>query len=278
MRFASPIWRAMWCVRIRRGLADEAAAISMFGGRRVVRVRDAGDGLSATFESLLAGFAGDALVVVEAGELAKTSSLRKLFEAAKSAAAVECYDDRPEDAGKLIRETLAASGWQIEPLALAYLAEALSTDRRLLRSEVEKLSLYLGAAPKDGVLTLAEAANLIGDSGAVEADEIADAVAAGDVKRLDRLIAKTSEAGASWGTVHQRELAVVSAPARIGRRCGAVLGRDSRPTTNNGCRRSLRAGIGQGLCGRCGFCRRPRRRRARPGCRRRRLRNGLCSR
>lgn len=182
-------------------LADEAAAISMFGGRRVVRVRDAGDGLSGTFESLLAGFAGDALVVVEAGELVKTSSLRKLFEGAKSAAAVECHDDKPEEAGRLIREALTDAGWQVEQPALEYLAEALSTDRRLLRTEVEKLVLYLGTAPKDGVLTMAEAATLVGDSGAVEADEIADTVAAGDMKRLDRLIAKTNESGASWGTV-----------------------------------------------------------------------------
>jgi DNA polymerase-3 subunit delta len=182
-------------------LADEAAAISMFGGRRVVRVRDAVDGLCDTFDNLLASFAGDALVVVESGELAKTSSLRKLFEGAKRAAAVECFEDRPEDASRLIRESLTGTGWKIEPLALEYLAEALSADRRLLRTEVEKLSLYLGEAPKDGVLTLAEAANLVGDSGAVEADEIADAVASGDAKGLDRLIAKTNESGVSWGTV-----------------------------------------------------------------------------
>ncbi|MCE9523746.1 MAG: DNA polymerase III subunit delta [Alphaproteobacteria bacterium] len=181
-------------------LTDEAASISMFGGRRVVRVRDAGDALSDQFESYLEHHLGDTLVVVEAGDLAKTSSLRKIFEAAKSGAAIECAEDRPEDAGKLIRESLAEAGWKIEPLALDYLAEALSVDRRLLRTEVEKLSLYLGTAPKDGVLTLAEAANLVGDSGAVEADEIADAVAGGDVKKLDRLVTKTNETGASWGT------------------------------------------------------------------------------
>jgi DNA polymerase III subunit delta len=182
-------------------LADEATSISMFGGRRVVRVRDATDGLSDTFESLLAGFAGDTLVVVEAGELAKTSSLRKLFEGAKSTAAVECYEDRPEDAGRLIRDSLTEAGWKVEPAALEYLAEALSVDRRLLRTEIEKLCLYLGPASQDGVLTLAEAAGMVGDSGAVEADEIADATASGDAKRLDRLITKTNEAGVSWGTV-----------------------------------------------------------------------------
>ena len=179
-------------------LADEAAAIAMFGGRRVVRVRDAIDGLADIFESYLSDHKGDALVVVEAGDLTKASALRKVFEVAKSAAAVECYDDRPEEAGRLIKDTLAEVGWKIEPDALAYLSEALSLDRRLLRAELEKLTLYLGLGKADSVLTRAQAQSLIGDSGSVEADEIADAVAAGDLKALDALIAKAADAGISW--------------------------------------------------------------------------------
>ena len=66
---------------------------------------------------------------------------------------------RPEDAGRLIRESLSAAGWKVEPLALEYLAEALSADRRLLRTEVDKLTLYLGVAERDGTLTLAEKLN-----------------------------------------------------------------------------------------------------------------------
>jgi len=178
-------------------LGDEVGAISMFGGRRVVRLRDATDGLSETIGALLEAPIGDALIVVEAGELTKTSSLRKLFEGAKSAGAIECYDDRPEDAARLIREALEASGWKAEPDALAYLTDALQTDRRLLRSELDKLGTYLGTG-KGGTLTRAEAAILIGDSGAVEADEIADAVVAGDLVKLDRLIVKAGESNVSW--------------------------------------------------------------------------------
>ena len=92
---------------------------------------------------------------------------------------------------------MEASGWKIEPDALAYLSDALQTDRRLLRSELEKLSAYLGEG-KGGTLTRTEAVTLIGDSGAVEADEIADAVVAGDVAKLDRLIAKATESAVSW--------------------------------------------------------------------------------
>ena len=179
-------------------LGDEVGAIAMFGGRRVVRVRDAVDGLADLFETFLSDPVGDALVVVEAGELTKASALRKVFEGAKNAGSIECYDDRPEEASRLIRETLAAQGWQIEQDALAYLSEALAVDRRLLRSELDKLLSYLGPGAKGNSLTRAEAVALIGESGAVEADEIADAVAAGNLQQLDRLIAKANESTVSW--------------------------------------------------------------------------------
>lgn len=179
-------------------LGDEAGAISMFGGRRVVRVRDATDGLADLLDGFLNDPVGDAFVVIEAGELSKTSSLRKVFEAAKAAGAIECYDDRPEDAARLIRETLTGAGWEVDADALAYLADALATDRRLLRSELDKLVAYLGPTQKAAKLTRSEAVTLIGDSGAVEIDEIADAVVAGDIKKLDKLIVKAAESGVSW--------------------------------------------------------------------------------
>src|SRR3569832_325552 len=53
-------------------LADDAAAISMMGGRRVVRVRGAGNNLADLFEQFLEeDRSGDTLVVVEAGDLSK---------------------------------------------------------------------------------------------------------------------------------------------------------------------------------------------------------------
>lgn len=180
-------------------LVDEASAISMFGGRRVVRVRDAVDGLTSLFESFLETAAGDTLVVVEAGELTNKSSLRKLFERSRTAASVDCPDDRAEDTGRMIKDGLAAQGWAIDAEAQAYLVEALGSDRRILRTELEKLLLYLGPSTKGDTLGKTEAAVIIGGSGDVESDEIADAVADGDLKRLEVLIAKGMESGLPWG-------------------------------------------------------------------------------
>src|SRR5512145_439741 len=61
-------------------LWDEAAQLSMTGGRRVVRVRSANNGLAQMFERFLDEPPGDALIVVEAGELAKSGALRRVFE------------------------------------------------------------------------------------------------------------------------------------------------------------------------------------------------------
>src|SRR5258708_30784144 len=54
-------------------LHDEAAALSFTGGRPGGRVRDAGDGVAARFESFFAEPVGELLLVVGAGDLGRRS-------------------------------------------------------------------------------------------------------------------------------------------------------------------------------------------------------------
>src|SRR6202012_4766863 len=84
-------------------LYDEAAAISIRGGRRVVRVRGAGNNLAKLFEKFLDEPAGDALIVVEGGDLSKGTGLRRLFEEADNAAAIACYPDTARDLFDVVR-------------------------------------------------------------------------------------------------------------------------------------------------------------------------------
>ena len=123
-------------------LADEAAAISMMGGRRVVRVRGAGNDLTGLFEGFLEDPPGDALVVVEAGDLNKGTGLRKLFEDDDSAAAIACYADTARNLEDVVRDSLRAEGFAIAPDALADAVSRLGSDRGVSRRELEKLALY----------------------------------------------------------------------------------------------------------------------------------------
>ncbi len=174
-------------------LADEAAAISMIGGRRVVRLRDAGDAAAPTLRGFLGEPAGDALVVVEAGELGPRSALRQLFENADNGAAIACYADDGGGLEAVIQESLRRHGQTPEPDALAYLADHLGGDRRLTRSELEKLSLYVGGP---GRISLVDATACVGDTAGMSLEDLAFAVAEGDHAELLRILDRLYHEGA----------------------------------------------------------------------------------
>ena len=151
-------------------LADEAAAMSLMGGRRVVRVRDVADGIAAALKHVLeTGRSGDALLVLEAGDLGKSSSLRKLCEAAANAAALPCYADGPREIAGLVRDTLQAQRIGIDDETVDYLVGNLGGDRGISRQEIEKLVLYAGAG---GRIELTDAIASVGDSSALELEDV----------------------------------------------------------------------------------------------------------
>jgi len=163
-------------------LFDEAASISMLGGRRVVRVRGASNALAKLFESFLTDPKGDALVVVEAGDLAKGSALRKLFEEADNAAAIPCYADSARDLGDVVREAMRSEGLSIAPDALEDAVSRLGSDRGVTRRELEKLALYARGKKQ---ISLQDVQAAMGDEAEVRVEEACDAAGCGDLVRLD---------------------------------------------------------------------------------------------
>ncbi len=171
-------------------LWDEAAALSLSGGRRVVCVRNGNDASSELFTDFLhqpaaRGPGVGALVIVEAGGLGPRSALRRLFETAAHAAALPCYLDEGRGLEAVIRETLGKYGLTVTPEALAYLADRLGGDRMLTRNELEKLALYVAG---NNTVGLEDAQACIGDSAARGLDDVAYAAAGGDRAELDRAL------------------------------------------------------------------------------------------
>jgi len=132
-------------------LEGELTALSMMGGRRLVRLRldeKAGpDKLAA--EALKAHLDGalnpDAFFLVEAGALGRDSALRKAGEAAKAGAyVIPCYEDETGDVARMVRETLAKDNVGLSSEALDLFVARLPRDRGVARQEIERLALYLG--------------------------------------------------------------------------------------------------------------------------------------
>jgi DNA polymerase III subunit delta len=148
-------------------LNDEAGAISMMGGDRLVRVEDAGDKLTVLIKDYLKNPFPQALVILEAGELGPRSSLRKLCEAAKNAAAIPCYIDDERDLARLIREAIPGG---IDQDAVSWLAANISGNRMKVRSELEKIITYKG--DEKNAITLADVQACCGEAGARSLDDL----------------------------------------------------------------------------------------------------------
>ncbi|MFT6580027.1 MAG: DNA polymerase-3 subunit delta [Alphaproteobacteria bacterium] len=175
-------------------LADEAAAIALMGGRRVVRFRDVPDSLAGVFKIFLEDLPGDALVLVQSGDLGPRTALRKLFEGDKAAAALPCYADDERTLDYVIRDTLNEDNLAVTPEASAYLAANLGTDRGQTRSELRKLAIYMGDETR---VELDDAMACVGDSSAFTLDALVFAAADGDVAAVDHALTRSFQEGAN---------------------------------------------------------------------------------
>lgn len=168
-------------------LADEFGALSMMGGRRVIRVRPAGEESVAALENLVEATAGDALIIVEAGNLTPRSSLRTLAETEATLAALPCYMDNEAALEGLVESAARAQGLSVEPDALEWIVERLGGDRGQTRGEIDKLLLYKGTDAGKSV-TLEDAMAVLGDTASIGIDDVISATFDGDLVALDRAL------------------------------------------------------------------------------------------
>jgi len=212
-------------------LADEAAQIGLMGGRRIVRVRGAGDSLAKLFGGFLGAPAGDALIIVEAGDLARRSPLREVFDGSPRGAAIGCYPDNARDRAAVIRDSLARHRISASRDAVEFLIEHLGADRLVTRSELDKLALYAGDG---GRVELDDARRAIADTALLSLEDAVFAAAAGDPAGVERALGRFFDEGESPVAAvrallrHLQRLHLLAARVAAGEPVDAVL-RAARP-------------------------------------------------
>jgi DNA polymerase-3 subunit delta len=207
-------------------LADEAGTIGLFGGRRAVWVRPTTRNLAPTVEAILQSAPKDALVVIEAGDLPKSSPLRTLCEKSPAALALPCYADSARELGAIIDETLRGAGLSIAKDARAALLASLGGDRLASRSEVGKLALYAHGRRE---VTLDDVDAVVSDVSALALDALVDAAFCGDRIGIEAGCRRVQAEGTAPSVVLtaalRHTLALLAAAADIdeGRSAEAVL-------------------------------------------------------
>lgn len=175
-------------------LAAEASMLPMTGGRMLVRVRDATDGFAKGAAAALKG-RGPGLVLLEAGELKPNKTgLRGVLENAPEAAVIACYRERGAELARTIGQVLGELGVSAEPAALDWLAQRLGEDRMLLRRELEKLALYVGAGAR---VTPEDCLACIAEGSASDLEEALLAAMAGETAKADAALDAAFAEGAN---------------------------------------------------------------------------------
>jgi DNA polymerase-3 subunit delta len=172
-------------------LADEAASFSMFGDRRWIRVTPVGDEAAPAVEALLeAPQAGNPVVAV-AGALRNTSKLVKLCLDSRAAMACISYVPDARDAEQIAVGIARERGLRL-PAGLARRIVGLTGgDRALMSGEIEKIALYLDAAPDRPAEATAEALNaLSADSVEEDSGALVNAVLGGDIRAMNREVVR----------------------------------------------------------------------------------------
>jgi len=174
-------------------LVNEAYTVGMFGGRRLIWLRGAGNdrALLGQIDMLLGDPPADTMIIVEAGDL-KKGGLRGAVEKAPAGLAIACYTDNDRALQELIDRTFSAAGLRLELDARRFLIDHLGGDRAASRAELDKIALYALGQP---TVTLSDVQAICGDASALGFDDISMAVLTGDLKALDRAVVKFESGG-----------------------------------------------------------------------------------
>lgn len=173
-------------------LVDEAGAIAMFGGNRLLRISGTTRrNLADCVAPLLASPPQACWVVIEAGDLKRDSALRRSVEKSKSAVAIPCYSDGVRELDGLIRDEMEKAGLAIDREAAGFLKAMLGGDRMASRNELAKLALYCDGK---GQVTIDDVQAIIGDTSQLAMDDLIDAVMTGDLRRLEQQLARLEAA------------------------------------------------------------------------------------
>lgn len=183
-------------------LSDEAASFSMFGDKRWIRLSGFGDESLGAIEALLQGEQAGNPVVALGGALKGTSKLVKLSLDNPSVMTFASYLPDEREAAQIAVALAQEQGLRLSTELARKISELTGGDRALMSGEIDKITLYLDAAPDRPAEATAEALNAL-SAEAIEDDAtpLINAVMGGDLDLLHHELAMLDIRGANLASI-----------------------------------------------------------------------------
>ncbi|MES2159378.1 MAG: DNA polymerase III subunit delta [Pseudomonadota bacterium] len=183
-------------------LSDEAASFSMFGDKRWIRIHGMGDESLPALSALLDGEAAGNPVIAVAGALKATSKLVKLALDHKRAMAFISYQPDARESEQIAVGIAREGGLRLPSDLARRIVDLANGDRALMAGEIEKLILYLDAAPDRPRDATAEALDaLSADNPDTEVGPLVNAVLGGDLKSMHHELGSLAQSGTAMAAV-----------------------------------------------------------------------------
>ena len=133
-------------------LTDEFYSIAMLGGRRLIMIKDCDAHTVQALKILLSdpqyGRKSDNFILIQGGDMDKSSALRKLVEESQFLMAIPCYEEDATSLRKSISELFVENDIMVEGEIINLMVKNFGKDRNLIVNEVSKIKNYLGDEKK----------------------------------------------------------------------------------------------------------------------------------
>jgi DNA polymerase-3 subunit delta len=123
---------------VRDGLKSK----SLFGGSKLIVVSGISGNISKEFIELCKEPVKNGILILLAGDLGKTSQIRKLAESADDMCATACYKPDAKAIYSLIRSKMQTLGLTFDSNIVNMIAELMPLNSIIIEGELEKLAIY----------------------------------------------------------------------------------------------------------------------------------------
>ena len=201
-------------------LPDEAGAMALFGGPRVIWIEPAGDEIAPGVAALLDSPALESVVVAIGGALKKTGALLKLVEGHPAAVGFASYAPEGRDAVRMIVTLGRSEGLTIDAAVAERIADDCGGNQAIAAGELAKYALFLDCAPDRPAPLTHDAVDALGCGGSDgNLQQLGDLALDGDMASLFEEIERSGLAAKDGVTVlralQRRLMTVIPLRARI---------------------------------------------------------------